>query len=349
MTDKILITGATGFLGHHLIQAAIDQGIEVVALGRNPKKLDKITKDFGCKAIQADLNDVAKLKKAAEDCTGIIHSAGLSTVWGQSEDFYQANILGTRHVVSAAQSAGNIPIVHISSPSIYIRPKHLVDVNEDLAWPKSFINDYAETKAMSEKEIQTYVRAKGRAVIIRPQGLIGAGDTTIFPRFIETNRRIGIPWIREGSALIDLTAVEDVAQSALCGYHKLKDQNQLDPLKGTHALSGKAYNITSGQPRSIREHLTDFFEILGEPLKKRPIPLSLAMGVAHTSEGLARLFPSWIKEPRVTRYAVTLLTYSRTLNIDAARRDLGFQPKHSLEQAMTAFVKQWRQDHARTA
>ena len=124
---RVLVTGATGFLGGHAVRAFLAEGDEVIAAGRSLPALERLAAD-GAETIAADLADLATLPVRADV---LVHSAALSSPWGRWSDFREANVAGTEAMVGLAERAGIPRIVFVSSPSIYSARRHQHLVRED--------------------------------------------------------------------------------------------------------------------------------------------------------------------------------------------------------------------------
>ena len=103
-------------------------------------------------------------------------------------------------------------LVYISSPSIYTVKCDRYDIREEQAPKYNDLNHYIRSKLSAERVVED-VHQKGleTVILLRPRGLIGVGDTSLVPRLLRANMRIGIPLMREGLNTVDLTSVENVA------------------------------------------------------------------------------------------------------------------------------------------
>jgi nucleoside-diphosphate-sugar epimerase len=170
---------------------------------------------------------------------------------------------------------------------------------------------------------------QGLSVItIRPRGIFGVGDTSILPRLLRASDRPGIPLIRQGKAVIDMTHVDNVIHALRCC--------QVAP----DSLSGRVYNITNGEPMALISLLNLLAQQLGTTFKFKPMAFPLAYGLATAMEGAATLLTD--SEPILTRYTVGLLTFSQTLAIAAAIEELGYQPQVSIEAGLKQFAHWWQ-------
>lgn len=326
---KLLVTGGTGFLGTHLAHRLQELGHEVTAIGRNRAKGEALAKR-GITFIAADLADEAAIKAACRGQEAVFHTGALSSPWGAPAAFYAANVLGTRHIVDGCRQHRVSRLVHVSTPSIYNDYREHFQIREDSALPAQAVNEYARTKLLAEREIERGFAAGLPVVTIRPRAIFGPGDQAILPRLIHVARRGRVPLINGGRALIDLSYVENVVDALLLG------------LTAPERSLGRAYNITNGEPLELRTLLTTLFERLGEPLRTIQLPWALAWGIASALEAVCRTLPGQ-PEPPLTRFAVGSIGLSQTLDITAARTELGYVPRISVMEGIERFADSYRE------
>ena len=322
---KVLVTGATGFLGKYVVKELVEYGYQVRAFGRN-SKVGRSLENSSVSYFQGDLTKADDVLEACKGMDLVVHAGALSTVWGPWEDFYQANVLGTKYVLEACRQASIQRLVYVSSPSIYAAPKDQLGIKESDAPEENNLNNYIRSKLASEKLFKDYPDVS--SIILRPRGLFGIGDTSILPRVIKLSQKIGIPLIGDGRQLMDMTCVENVALAIRLALE-------------VPEAKGEVYNITNGEPRAFRDLLEESLTGLGYPIKYRKIPASLLSGIAS---GLEFLYKSLnLKgEPPLTRYTYYLLRYSQTLDISKAERELGYRPKISISEGIEQYVQDYR-------
>ena len=322
---KVLVTGATGFLGKYVIEELSQQGYQVRAFGRNCKVGQSLENSL-VSFFQGDLTKPEDLMKACQGMDMVVHAGALSTVWGSWQDFYQANVLGTQYVLEACREAGVQRLVYVSSPSIYAAPKDQFAIKESDAPQENKLNNYICSKLASEKLFKDYPDVP--SIILRPRGLFGIGDTSILPRVLKLSQKIGIPLMGDGRQLMDMTCVENVALAIRLALE-------------TPQASGQVYNITNGEPREFRSLIEETLRGLGYPIKYRKIPAPLLSAIASTLEFIYKILH--LKgEPALTRYTYYLLRYSQTLDISKAERDLGYCPKISISEGIEQYVQDYR-------
>ena len=321
----VLVTGATGFLGKYVVDELVEHGYQVRAFGRN-SKVGRSLENSSVSFFQGDLTKADDVLEACKGMDLVVHAGALSTVWGPWEDFYQANVLGTRYVLEACRQTGIQRLVYVSSPSIYAAPKDQLAIKESDAPEENNLNNYIRSKLASEKLFNDYPDVP--SIILRPRGLFGIGDTSILPRVINLSQKLGIPLIGDGRQLMDMTCVENVALAIRLAIEASE-------------AKGEVYNITNGEPRAFRDLLEESLKGLGYPIKYRKIPASLLSGIASSLEFIYKTL-NLKGEPPLTRYTYYLLRYSQTLDISKAERELGYHPKISISEGIEQYVQDYR-------
>lgn len=312
MSTRILITGASGFVGGSFCRRHVGRGdLEIRGLSRRPSDLPGY--------IRADLT-----RPLAVDWTPdiVIHAAARSSPWGTRREFEAQNVLATRHVVEFCEARGVRKLVHVSSSSVFYREGDQFDLTEDSPIGPTFINTYAETKAAAEMEVRGFSR---EWCILRPRAVFGVGDTVLFPRILRAARegrmiRITRPGPPAIGDLIDIDSISDYLLRAA-----------LEP-----AAIGD-FNLTGGTAVEIESFIADIFKQLGLPAVTRTVPLERALRIAGFLEGLHRIFLPW-REPALTRYGVGVLAWSKTFDTRKASAVLG-PPSVSLDEAVRNFIE----------
>ncbi|AXQ79194.1 NAD(P)-dependent oxidoreductase [Streptococcus chenjunshii] len=321
---KVLVTGATGFLGQYIVRELVAHNYQIVAFGRKEAVGKKLEEDYpSLTFVRGDLRSSSDLEKAIKDCSGVVHAGALSDLWGRWQDFYDTNVLGTQHILELCQKYRCQRLVHISSPSIYARPHDQLNLTEEQAPQQNKLNYYIKSKLLAE---QLVLKAKGvPSVILRPRGLFGIGDSSIVPRLLRVNDSLGIPLLHQGKQLIDMTCVENAAYAVRLCLEK-------------EAALGQIYNVTNGEPMPFKTLLELFFKEAGKTAQFRPYNAKFLGVLVTLLEFSYRLCRS-PKEPPLTRYTYYLLAYSQTLSIDKIRRELGYSPQLSLLEGVQNYVK----------
>jgi len=325
---KALITGATGFLGGALARRLYGMGWDITSLGRNPSALAALEAQ-GIKTIKANLEDTQAIVNACKGQEVVFHSGAFSSPWGKYRDFYQANVIGTQNVIHACEENNVKRLVYVSTPSIYFNFQSRLNVREDSELPRKPVNEYARTKLMAEFKIDEAFACGLPVITIRPRAIFGPGDTTILPRLIQRMQKGRLRIIGDGQNVVDITYVENVVDALIfCAESP------------AHTL-GKKYNLTNGQPVRLWDVIEKLAGALNLPFNQKHIPYKVADTAAAILEIIYRALPGQ-PEPPLTRYTVSIVAHSTTLDISAAKRDLGYNPRISLEEGFSEFVKWWK-------
>lgn len=320
---KAIITGATGFLGSHLVELLQGEGWDVIAIGRN----DVIGNQLISESVEyyhANITDEAQLASVFEFADVVFHCAALSTDWGEYKEFHQINVQGTRNVLNCAINVGVKRLVYVSSTSVYFDYRDRFNLSEEQNLKRGFANFYSETKFLGE---QVVIEESGDAieyVIIRPRGIIGEGDTSIMPRILRLARKGWFPLINGGNAILDVTYVKNVAYA-------------LSLAAMTAEAAGECFNITNDEPIKLRKLLELTFKKLGIHVRLIPVPYQLVQTVARFLHTFHRTVGKG--QPALTRYSVGLISKSQTLDINKAKKILGYCPQYTLDDAISTYVQ----------
>lgn len=182
----VLVTGASGLIGSHLIQALLQQGQEVTALYRNTIPVLTDT-DTGIHWVQGDILDVVFLEELMPQITQVYHcAAAVSFDAKDKQTLYQTNIEGTANVVNACLQGGVQKLVFVSSVAALGRSGKAIPITEQMHWDETAGgSEYGRTKYLAEMEVWRAIGEGLNAVIVNPVIVLGNGDwnkssTTLF-------------------------------------------------------------------------------------------------------------------------------------------------------------------------
>jgi nucleoside-diphosphate-sugar epimerase len=322
---RALVTGATGFLGSHLVSLLRDKGYEVIALGRDLEKgkhLESSLVSFR----SVDITCLDQLLQSFENVDVVFHCAAKSSLWGDFNAFHQVNVEGSLNLLQCCEKFAVKRLIYVSSTSVYFDFKDHLNLDESQALESGFANHYARSKLLGEKALLSN-RKNTEVVIIRPRGIIGEGDTSIMPRILRIADKGYFPLIANGRAIVDLTYVKNVAYALYLAAEK-------------PGLDGSCFNISNLEPMSVKSLLT---RVLGGRKSQTlliPVPYSVMYALAWTLEKMAICLH--LNEPIITRYSVGLLGKSQTLDLSRARDRLGYEPLYSMDHAIASYLEHER-------
>lgn len=323
----MLVTGATGFLGKKLALRMHSLGHEVTAIGRNIGVGSELERN-GIIFIPCSLEDKAAIVSVCKDKDYVFHSGALSSPWGKYRDFYLSNVIGTRNVIEGSKRANVKRLIYVSTPSLYFYYNERQNVKETDPLPEAFVNYYAHTKYLAEQEVDAAHREGLPVITIRPRALFGPGDNAILPRLIKVCEKGVFPKIGDGEVLVDLTYIENVVDALL-----------LCMTSPAYTL-GQKYNITNGVRVNLYSVIETVMQRLGREFRYKPISFRKAFMIASVLELLSKTI-LFGKEPILTKYTVSVLSKSQTLDIEKAKMELGYIPRISIEEGIQHFVEWW--------
>lgn len=329
---KILVTGGTGFLGKRLALRLHQLGYTVTTFGRN-QAVNQTLKAQGIQTIEGDLRNKTQVLQACQYQDVVFHAGALSAPWGKPSQFYETNVQGTHYLIQGCQQAGLKRLIYVSSPSIYFDFKHRLHIRETDPPALKQANAYSKSKLLAEQAVMQAHQQGLASIIVRPRAIFGPGDQTILPRLIRANQQGGVPLIDNGEAILDITYVDNVVEALLCC------------LQAPDAATGKAYNITNGEPMQIKFLLEKLFQYCELPFNAKPMSYQKAYWIAGMLEWVSNII-LFGKEPLLTRYTVGVLAKSQVLDITMARELLGYCPVISLEEGLQRYAQWWKEQYA---
>jgi nucleoside-diphosphate-sugar epimerase len=328
-SSPALVTGGTGFLGRRLVERLLAQGRPVTVLGRTPAPELAAR---GVRFIRAALEDAPAVEAACAGMATVFHLAAKVGVWGRYDDFFRANVLGTRAVIAGCRRHGVTRLVHTSTPSVVYNGRAIAGGDESLPLTTDCPSPYPLTKALAEREVLGANSSALRTVALRPHLIWGVGDPHLVPRILARARAGRLRIVGDGTNRVDLVHVENavdahlLAESALGKCHVIRDTSE-----GPGNCGGRAYFITNGEPVVLWDWINALLLALGEPPVTRHISLGAATAAGAAGELAWRVF-SLRGEPPMTRFIAAELAKDHWFEIAAARRNLGYAPRISMTQ-----------------
>jgi dihydroflavonol-4-reductase len=318
---KVLVTGATGFLGSHLVGRLVrDPRTDVHALVRNPEKARRLEGAERIRFLQGDLHAIPPLPSGL---SVVFHLAGL-TKTSKSSLYYTVNQGGTASLFRALSRLNDVPrVVHVSSvaaggPSSPGRPFREDD-------PPNPVSPYGWSKLKAEGEALTY-KDRFPLAILRLGAVYGPGDED-FLEFFRWIARGVLPRFGRGRKSLSLCYVEDAVRALL--------------LAGDSSVSsGEVFNIADARPYTWDELGEAAARILGRRLVPVRVPNPAAFLACAVSEGIARV--------RGRATALNLSKYRDmrpegwVAEVGKAREILGFETRFSLEEGLTKTLGWYR-------
>ena len=323
---KILVTGGGGFLGRFVARRMRRAGHDVTILGRNSYPF---MEREGFAAIKQDICDRDGLIHSFKGFDEVHHTASLTGISVTREPFYRINVEGTRNVIEACLANSVKKLIYTSSPSVVYGGHDQEMVDETAPYPHRYLAHYPETKALAEREV-LHANKPGMllTVSLRPHLIWGPEDTNLIPRLLDRARKGRLRIVGDGGNMADVTYVENVAQAHQLASEKLVDGSP---------VCGRAYFITNGEPVKVWEFINNILLGVGMQPVTRTIPFRLAYLVGLGLE----MFHSLLRlklEPIMSRFLASQLATDHCYNIEAARKDLGYEPEISVTDGLKILI-----------
>ncbi len=331
--DATLVTGASGFIGSHVVRLLLERGDRVRILVRSSSRKSNI-EGLGCEVITGDLKDAKSLLRCVQGCKRVYHVAADYRLWSKTpQEIYDNNVGGTRNLLSACCEAGVERVVYTSTVGTIGMRKDGLPANEDS--PVSLddmIGHYKRSKFMAEQVAHEFAASGLPVVIVNPTTPIGAGDIKPTPtgKIILDFVKGRLPaYVDTG---LNIVGVQDVARG-----HLLAEE---------HGVVGERY-ILGGENRSLEEILEALARISGRKMPRFPIPWIVALLAGYLDNFVIGTILR--REPFIPLDGVRMARYKMYVSSDKARRKLGYDPQpaeQALHEAVDYFRKEWRPDSA---
>jgi dihydroflavonol-4-reductase len=324
---RVLITGATGFVGGAVLRAVVRAGHDVRVLIR-PEADRYNLRDLPVEIYHGDVRDRDIVNRATAGCQQVYHVAALYKLWVRRKaEMYTCNVTGTENILAAAREQNVEKVIYTSSVATLGIPKDGTPGTETTPVTLSdMVGHYKRSKFLAEQVALRYAQEGLPVVIVNPSTPVGAADLKPTPTgkmivdFLNGKMR---GFVDTGLNLID---VDDVAAGHLLAAQKGRI--------GEKYILGNA-NLTLQQILTILSELTNI------PAPRRRVPYAVALSVAYADAVLARLLP-W-REPFVPPVGVKLSRKRMFFDATKAVRDLGL-PQTPMREALRKAVV-WLAEH----
>jgi nucleoside-diphosphate-sugar epimerase len=320
-TVVILVTGGSGFLGGAVVRRLVARGAAVRSLQRQDSPA---LRALGVGLVRADLADREAVIAAAQGCEAVIHVAAKTGVWGAYDDYYRANVVGTRNVLEACAAHGIRRLVHTSTPSVIHAGGDVEGLDESAPLATRFETAYPATKAEAERLVMAANGPELGTVILRPHLIWGPNDPQLTARVLARGRAGRLRLVGNGLKQIDSIFIDNAVDAHLLA---------LDQIAPGARCAGKVYFITQGEPMPQRELINGILLAGGLPPCEKSISPAAAYAIGFAMEIIWRALGRR-DEPLMTRFVAKQLATAHWYSIAAARRDLGYSPSVSVAEGL---------------
>lgn len=287
---KALVTGATGFIGRHLVERLANKGVTVRVLCRRTADVSS----FKRKEIEicwGDILDGSAVEVAVRGCEQVYHLAAFAQGWTKDpRTYFEINVGGLQNVLSAAHKASVEKVVYTSS-SVTVGPSNGTPANESSPRPQEFLTDYEHSKFVAEQKALCYVRSGLNVVIVCPTRVFGPGVLSVANSVTKmVQQYLGGRWrfiLGDGNGIGNYVYVEDIVEGHLLAMEK--------------GRAGERY-LLGGENASYNEFFEIVAEVSGRQYKLFHAPMSLALLTSEIEEFRGKHFkhrplitPAWVR------------------------------------------------------
>ncbi len=319
---KALITGATGFIGSHLVDRLLKGNDTVRALVRGSSDVSYL-EERGVELVSGDITDPASLPAAVDGVDVVYHTAAMVSDWDPWRDFEAVTIEGTRNVLEAAAGAGVSRFLHVSTDGVYAHRYLGKRITEEtpLETRFAFWDYYRRSKVAAERLAWRYHKDGRLAVaVIRPGVVLGERDRVTQPGIATYLRGKGATYLGSGHNRLPYGYAGDVA--TLCRLAATEE-----------AAIGQAYNAVSQETVTQRDLFAAIAEEAGLKLPRRAAPVTLAYAAALAMETI-NVLGGRRSRPSLTRMAVTMVAADYHEDAGKGERELGWRAQTPMREAV---------------
>ena len=309
--DRVLVTGASGFVGSAVAKTLTEAGFNVRALVRKTSPRDHLN-GVPVEFAEGDLRDAELVRRAMAGVRHVFHVAADYRLWARDpREISEVNVEGTRTIMTEALRAGVERVVYTSSVATLTLNAEGKPVDETLPLTEAAaIGAYKRSKVAAERLVEAMIASdKLPAIIVNPSTPIGPRDVKPTPtgRIIVEAATGRVPGFVDTG--LNLVHVDDVAAGHLAALRNGK--------------IGERY-ILGGENVALCDMLSDICAIVGRKPPRWRFPIPMVMPVAYAAEGWARISG---REPFVTRDGLRMARYRMFFSAAKAERELGYRAR----------------------
>lgn len=323
MRERVLITGASGFVGSHLIEEALQNNLEVFIAVRKSSKIDHL-RDLDIQYIYPEFNNKETLKKQLAEIKPdyIIHAAGVTSARSETE-YNRINATYTFNLASAAYEAcPDLKKFVLIGSLASVGPLNTLTGTITEATPPHPVTAYGRSKLLAEEKLKTVTGLN--YTILRPTAVYGPRDTGIFIFFKQIVKGIE-PYIGKAQQKLSFIYVKDLAKASI---------------KALYGGNNKTYNLSDGNFYNRYELGTITKEVLMLKTLKFHLPVNFVKMIAAVSEKISSLSNKAAVLNIEKLNELTAINWN--CDIEAAKSDLGFYPLYNLQNGMAETLKWYK-------
>ena len=324
---KVLVTGASGFIGSHLVPALIENGYTPVAMVRRSSDTTKLDA-LGVETRTGDLGDPESLREVVDGVDVVVHLAAYYKFYGEKEQYRKINVVGTLALAEAAKKAGVNHFIYCSSTEA-IGP--IKGGGDETSTPNPQY-EYGVSKITAEHGLYEMQGESPWVTVIRPSGVYGPGNIDdVSYWFVMSQAGGGVLSkfiVGSGMKRIQFVHVEDVVQGFMLALEK------------PDASKGETFIISENKAYTYKE----VYGIIAELLNKQPPQLHIPPWLAKLSIAPVEYINKLTGHDDFMWHTATVdsVLSDRCYSIDKAIKLLGYEPKYDLKTGLAETIEWYR-------
>lgn len=324
---KVLVTGATGFVGSHVAEALLARGDAVRTLAR-PTSDTGLLESWKVEVIRGDLVDAEAVARACEGVDAVVHCAAKVGDWGPLEEYRKANVEALEHLCRACVGKPLQRFVLVSSLGVYEAKDHF-GTDETAPLPARHIDGYTQSKVEAEHVAERFRRDHGLPlVVLRPGFVYGPRDRTVMPRILSNLRRRLVTYFGSRQKKMNNVYVGNLADAVLLALDR-------------PGVVGETFNITDGECVTKRVFFETIADLAGLPRPMLTYPMWLARTLCGAFEWAGKTFGF---APVLNGARLKFMGLSLDYSIRKAREHLGYEPRVAFADGMRTTIEWLRSE-----
>ncbi len=318
---RLLVTGGGGFLGKAIVRQLLDQQHQVITYQRGDYPQ---LREWGAETVIGNLKNRDEVIQASVGCDAIFHVAAKAGVWGDEQDYYEANVIATENVLTACDENKIEYLIYTSTPSVVFDGTDEEGIDETEPYSNHFFNVYQKTKAKAEQLVLKANSDALKTIALRPHLIWGPGDPHLVPRVIERASMGKLKLVGNGDNKVDSCYIDNAALAHI---------QALTALETNPNANGRAYFISNDEPIEMKRLLNQILTAANLPAVTKTVPVGLAFAVGAVLETIYRLLGRQ-EEPIMTRFVARQLSTHHWFDLSAAKKELNYSPAVSISKGM---------------
>ncbi|CAN8073992.1 unnamed protein product [Agarophyton chilense] len=338
---RCLVTGGSGFLGRHLIDALLakkDPDVRIVVFDIRTYEHHGSVVGAPIESFAGTITQLGDVLKVCHEIDIVFHCATANPLDNQNESLMWAvNVEGTKNLIEACKQCKVPKLVYVSSASVVYDGSPMNGVDENLPYPSKFTDYYSMTKAKAEQLVLQANRNSLLTCALRPSSIFGERDPSYVPALIESGKQGKTKYvIGSGKTKWEFTYVRNVADACIKAAEHLTTDSP---------LGGNAYFITNDETFLFWDHVGLILDGLGYPKPSVHLPMTLCYVIAAFLEFILLILSPFYKPkkpPVFTRQKVRFLTTNRVISCGKAKKHFGYKPSVSLREGTRRTIEYFK-------